>query len=103
FSATSENLMLAPLCTSLAWCPTQNISEAPGRLFVVFTPAGMERFFHAFSQHAGTTSAADTFRLLGRQAGMDVVGQPLSGPTRCSARVLLNPASLIQPMQSEAV
>ncbi len=26
-----------------------------------------------------------------------------SGPIRCSARVVLNPASVIQPMQSEAV
>lgn len=54
-----------------------------------------------------------TLNLDGRNAGPDAgiehaTGSftPMtieSGPTKCSARVLLNPASVIQPMQSAAV
>ena len=56
----------------------QNTGDAPGTLFVVFTPGapGMERFFEGFA--ASTEPGPEVFRLLAGDAGMTVVGPPLS-------------------------
>jgi quercetin dioxygenase-like cupin family protein len=56
----------------------QNVGDAPGRLFVVFTPGapGMETFFERFAAHAAP--GPDAFRELAGDAGMTVVGPPLS-------------------------
>ncbi len=53
----------------------QNVAQEPARLFVVFTPAGMERFFEGVA-----TGAPDPARLreLADAAGMDVLGPPPS-------------------------
>jgi quercetin dioxygenase-like cupin family protein len=53
----------------------QNVGDGPARILVLFTPAGMERFFDAFAtQPAGP----DAFVTAGREAGMQVVGPPLA-------------------------
>jgi quercetin dioxygenase-like cupin family protein len=52
-----------------------NAGTAPARLLLVFTPAGMERFFDAFAQLDAPDPQA--FRALGAPAGMEVVGPPL--------------------------
>jgi quercetin dioxygenase-like cupin family protein len=56
----------------------QNAGDAPARMLVLFTPSGMERFFERFSEHADRDSAAEAFRQIGADVGMDVVGPPLA-------------------------
>ena len=73
--APAGALMLVPRGARHTW---QNIGAEPGRLFVVFTPSGMEGFFERFSEHAGSDSAKEAFRRLGADVGMDVVGPPLA-------------------------
>lgn len=58
----------------------RNIGDGPGRMLVLFTPAGMETFFEAFAEHARADTAPEAFRRLGGEAGMTVVGPPLAGP-----------------------
>jgi quercetin dioxygenase-like cupin family protein len=62
-----------------AW---QNVSDAAGRLLVMFMPAApdMERFFEGLSTAAGDDSAAvaAAFARLADAAGMKVVGPPLA-------------------------
>jgi quercetin dioxygenase-like cupin family protein len=53
----------------------QNIGEAAGRLFVVFTPSGMEGFFDRFAELEEVDPEA--FARLGRDVGMDILGPPL--------------------------
>jgi quercetin dioxygenase-like cupin family protein len=56
----------------------QNVGDEPGRLFVAFTPGapGMETFFERFAAHAAP--GPEAFRELAGDAGMTVVGPPLS-------------------------
>ncbi len=56
----------------------QNIGEQPARILVLFTPAGMERFFDRFA--ALPTFDPSAFQTLGTKVGMDVVGPPLGHP-----------------------
>ena len=49
----------------------QNAGDAPGRLLVLFTPSGMEKFF---SMADGDRAAFDS---VAEQVGMSVVGPPL--------------------------
>jgi quercetin dioxygenase-like cupin family protein len=56
----------------------QNIGEAPARIVVSFSPAGMERFFDEFAKLPQGESAREAFARLGAPAGMEVVGPPLS-------------------------
>jgi mannose-6-phosphate isomerase-like protein (cupin superfamily) len=53
----------------------RNVGTTPARILVLFTPAGMERFFDAF---AAMPAGPDAFAEAGRGAGMDVVGPPLA-------------------------
>ncbi len=59
----------------------QNSAEAPARILVMFTPAGMERFFDAFAALAKPDPEA--FGSIGGPRGMEVIGPPLgqSDPT----------------------
>lgn len=54
----------------------QNVGEAPARIIVLFTPAGMERFFDRFANLDAVTP--DAFREVGSGVGMDVIGPPLA-------------------------
>jgi quercetin dioxygenase-like cupin family protein len=53
----------------------QNVGASPARILVLFTPAGMERFFDAF---AAMPAGPESFAQAGREAEMDVVGPPLA-------------------------
>lgn len=69
----------------------QNVGDAPGRLLVIFTPSGMERFFDRFAELPDDASVADAFRRIGAEAGMETVGPPLAQsdpirPARISGR-----------------
>lgn len=62
----------------------QNIGEAPARIAVMFTPAGMERFFEQHAQFpAGPVDPAE-YRRIATENGMTMVGPPLgeSDPLR---------------------
>lgn len=54
----------------------QNVGDAPARIVVLFTPAGMERFFDRFAELDAATPGA--FREVGSGVGMEVVGPPLA-------------------------
>jgi quercetin dioxygenase-like cupin family protein len=58
-----------------AW---QNSGEAPGRLLVIFAPAGFETFFERWAELPADAPSAEEFRRLGSEVGMTVVGPPLA-------------------------
>jgi quercetin dioxygenase-like cupin family protein len=56
----------------------QNIGDAPSRILVLFSPAGMEAFFDRFAQLPPGPVEPSVFAALGRDVGMDVLGPPLA-------------------------
>jgi quercetin dioxygenase-like cupin family protein len=54
-----------------------NAGEGPARILVLFTPAGMERFFDRFAELPAGPPDPGAFRELGAAAGMEVLGPPL--------------------------
>jgi quercetin dioxygenase-like cupin family protein len=57
----------------------QNDGETPARILVIFTPAGMERFFERFAALPPAEVASGAFATIGAEVGMDVLGPPLRG------------------------
>jgi mannose-6-phosphate isomerase-like protein (cupin superfamily) len=56
----------------------QNVSDAPARLMVMFSPAGMERFFEEHAAlPAGPVDPA-AYLEIARRNGMQVIGPPLA-------------------------
>lgn len=55
----------------------QNSGDRPARILVLFTPAGMERFFDRFAALPPGPVDPEAFRRIGGTVGMDVVGPPL--------------------------
>jgi quercetin dioxygenase-like cupin family protein len=56
----------------------QNVGARAARVLVMFTPAGMERFFDRFASLPDGSSAPEAFGRIGREVGMEVVGPPLA-------------------------
>lgn len=56
----------------------QNVGEEMARIHVMFTPAGMEPFFEAFSSVESEGAGPETFARLGEPCGMRIVGPPLA-------------------------
>jgi len=56
----------------------QNVGAIPARIIVMFTPSGMERFFDRFATLPPGPVGPDAFRSIGAEAGMEVVGPPMS-------------------------
>jgi len=56
----------------------QNTGAEPARILVMFTPAGMERFFDRFAQLPEGAAIPDAFRDIGGEVGMEVLGPPLA-------------------------
>jgi quercetin dioxygenase-like cupin family protein len=56
----------------------QNIGEMAGRVLVMFTPGGMERFFEAHAELPDGPIDADRYRQIAAACWMDVVGPPLA-------------------------
>jgi quercetin dioxygenase-like cupin family protein len=58
----------------------QNAGDDQARLLVLFAPAaaGMEQFFERSAELADDTRAADAFEKFASDAGMEVLGPPLS-------------------------
>ncbi len=74
-SATSGSFVFVPRGTPHCF---RNVGEQPARILVLFTPSGMEEFFDRFAELPAGPVDPDAFRDLGRDAGMEVVGPPLS-------------------------
>ncbi|HEY9456721.1 MAG TPA: cupin domain-containing protein [Gaiella sp.] len=55
----------------------QNVGDAPARMLVLFTPAGMEAFFESFAAQ-GNVPGPEAFERAADGTGMDVVGPPLA-------------------------
>ncbi|HET7426036.1 MAG TPA: cupin domain-containing protein [Gemmatimonadales bacterium] len=55
----------------------QVIGQEAGTMFIVFAPAGMDRFFERMSEYAGDPAVLEAFRRIGSETGMEVVGAPL--------------------------
>jgi quercetin dioxygenase-like cupin family protein len=55
----------------------QNNGDVEARIFVVFTPAGMESFFDGHARLPSGPIDPDAYGRLAASAGMEVVGKPL--------------------------
>lgn len=56
----------------------QNVGDTPGRLLVVTTPSGLERFFARFAELPPGSIDPDALAEIGRANGIQVVGPPLA-------------------------
>jgi quercetin dioxygenase-like cupin family protein len=56
----------------------QNSGSSPARILVLFTPAGMERFFERFAALPKESVTPAAFADMGSEVGMEVVGPPLA-------------------------
>jgi mannose-6-phosphate isomerase-like protein (cupin superfamily) len=54
----------------------QNIGEAAGRLLVITTPSGLERFFEEFAALLPGPVSPETLAAVGHANGVDFVGPP---------------------------
>jgi quercetin dioxygenase-like cupin family protein len=77
--AAAGSFVFIPRGTSHTW---QNASGGPARLLAVFTPAapGMEKFFDRAAELGEGQRAAEAFARFAGEAGMEVLGPPLSAP-----------------------
>ena len=72
--ASAGGMAFGPRGTAHAF---QNIGAAPGRLLVVTTPSGLERFFQQ-SAEQGTLPDVEQLAALGRANWLEFTGPPLS-------------------------
>ncbi|HEX8099376.1 MAG TPA: cupin domain-containing protein [Actinomycetota bacterium] len=75
FDATAGSFMFIPRGTAHCF---QNVGKRPARMLVMFTPAGMERFFEGIAALPPGEVDPETYRRVAETAGMEVVGPPMS-------------------------
>ncbi len=56
----------------------QNLGDSVGKLLVMFTPSGMERFFEEHAELPAGPVDPDRYREIANNSWMDVLGPPLS-------------------------
>jgi quercetin dioxygenase-like cupin family protein len=56
----------------------QNVGDAPARILVMFTPAGMERFFEDQAALPPGPMDTDRHRTLAKGVAMEILGPPLA-------------------------
>ena len=56
----------------------QNVGDGPGRLLIVTTPAGLDRFFEEYAARLPLGVEAEELAALAHECGIDFVGPPLS-------------------------
>jgi quercetin dioxygenase-like cupin family protein len=76
--APAGTFMFIPPGTVHAW---QNVGNTPARFLAITNPAGFERFFERMAESGTQAGDRDAFVAIGREAGMEVVGPPLSQAT----------------------
>jgi uncharacterized RmlC-like cupin family protein len=74
FDAPAGSFMFIPRGTPHCF---QNVGSTAARLLVMFTPAGMERFFEGIAALPSGSPDPDTYRSVAHSAWMRVVGPPL--------------------------
>jgi mannose-6-phosphate isomerase-like protein (cupin superfamily) len=74
FDAPTRSFMFIPRGTPHCF---QNVGDEPARLLVMFTPAGMERFFEGVAE-LQTPFDPDAYRVIADAARMKVLGPPLA-------------------------
>ncbi|HEY6377928.1 MAG TPA: cupin domain-containing protein [Candidatus Dormibacteraeota bacterium] len=75
FDAPMGSFMFIPRGTTHCF---QNVGDTPARLLVMFTPAGMERFFEGLAELLPGPVDPDVYHALAHSAWMKVVGPPLA-------------------------
>lgn len=75
FEAPTGSFMFVP--RGVPHC-FQNVGDAPARLLVMFTPAGMERFYEEHAKLPSGPVDPDAFRAIAHHAWMEVLGPPLA-------------------------
>ena len=73
--APAGSFVFVPRGVEHSW---QNVGDAQGRMLIVFTPAGMERFFERFGELPAEQANMGAFATLGASVGMGVAGPPLA-------------------------
>jgi quercetin dioxygenase-like cupin family protein len=56
----------------------QNIGDGPGRLLIVTTPSGLDRFFEEYAARLSAGVSAEELAVLAHECGFDFVGPPLA-------------------------
>ncbi len=56
----------------------QNLGDSQGKLLVMFTPSGMERFFEEHAELPAGPVDPDRYREIANNSWMEVLGPPLS-------------------------
>jgi mannose-6-phosphate isomerase-like protein (cupin superfamily) len=82
FDASTGAFMFIPRNTAHCFA---NVGADPARILVMFTPAGMERFFEGIARlEAGPDGRPDpdAYRAVAHSASMQVLGPPLSQSDR---------------------
>jgi mannose-6-phosphate isomerase-like protein (cupin superfamily) len=75
FDAPTGSFMFIPRGTPHCF---QNIGDAPAKILVMFTPAGMERFFEGHATLPPGPIDPDAYRAISHSAWMTVLGPPLA-------------------------
>ncbi|MDQ2960139.1 MAG: cupin domain-containing protein [Candidatus Dormibacteraeota bacterium] len=75
FDAPTRSFMFIPRATPHCF---QNVGDGPARLLVMFTPAGMERFFEGVAELAPGAIDPDAYGAIAHGAWMKVLGPPLA-------------------------
>ena len=73
--ATTGSFAFIPRGVPHCW---QNVGTGPARMLGVIAPAGLERFFERYAQLPEADQTLDSYRALGEEGGMTVVGPPLA-------------------------
>ena len=75
FDAPTGSFVFVPRGTAHCF---QNLGTEPSTILVMFTPAGMERFFEQHAQVPAGPVDPDVYREIAANNWMDVVGPPLA-------------------------
>src|SRR5680860_303013 len=75
FPAAKSSFVFVPRRTAHCF---QNVGDGPGKVLVMFTPSGMERFFEEHAELPAGPVDPDRYREIARGCWMDVHGPPLA-------------------------
>jgi mannose-6-phosphate isomerase-like protein (cupin superfamily) len=75
FQASTGGMAFGPRGTPHCF---QNVGEAPGRLLVISTPSGLERFFEEYAELLPGPFRPALFAAVGHANGIEFVGPPLA-------------------------
>jgi quercetin dioxygenase-like cupin family protein len=74
-SAPAGSFAFIPRGVPHCW---QNVGSTPSLMLAVIAPSGLERFFERYAELPEADRSPESFRALGQEAGMTVIGPPLA-------------------------